>query len=69
MEIDSSENLANNLEWTKFGIEKGFAALEKLLRVSSVEYWIWNELNFADCFLLSQIAQAIRFKVNICHSS
>ena len=49
--------------WTKQHIEKGFEALEKLLKESSGYYSVGNQITFADLFLLPQLRNANRYEV------
>jgi len=53
------------LEWCQFWIKKGFAALEKLLAKTSGKYAFGDGVTLADCYLLPQVYNANRFKVDL----
>merc|ERR1712080_55185 len=52
-------------EWAKHYIAKGFDALEKMLSVCSGEYSVGDEVTLADCCLVPQVYNALRFKVDM----
>ncbi|GLJ16339.1 hypothetical protein SUGI_0276470 [Cryptomeria japonica] len=53
------------LAWPKYHIEKGFNALEKLLKNVSGKYCVGDEVTLADVFLAPQIFSAARFNVDM----
>jgi len=46
-------------------INTGFKALETILKESSGKYSVGNEVSFADCYLVPQVANARRFGVDL----
>jgi maleylacetoacetate isomerase len=46
-------------------INTGFKALETILKESSGKYCLGNDVSFADCYLIPQIANARRFGVDM----
>jgi len=52
-------------EWAQTFIENGFKAVEKLLETNAGKYSVGDEVSLADCFLLPQIYNANRFKVDL----
>ena len=52
-------------EWCKKSIEDGFDSLEKLLQETAGIYCVGNEVSMADCCLIPQIFNALKFNVNI----
>ena len=51
--------------WCKESIENGFDALEKLLEKTAGIYCVGNDVSMADCCLIPQIFNAVRFNVNV----
>lgn len=47
-------------QWSKFWINKGLAAIEKLLAESAGEYCVGDEITLADCCLVPQVFNARR---------
>merc|ERR1712129_57114 len=52
-------------EWCKQSIEDGFGSLEKLLEKTAGIYCVGNAVSMADCCLIPQIFNAMRYKVNV----
>ncbi|XP_057470343.1 glutathione S-transferase zeta class-like isoform X1 [Actinidia eriantha] len=64
--IEEKVNPEEKLVWVKYHIEKGFAAVEKLLKDYAGKYATGNEVHLADLFLAPQIHAAIkRFSVDM----
>ncbi len=55
----------SKLEWGKEAIERGFVALEALLKQTAGTYCVGDSLSLADAFLVPQIYNARRFKVDL----
>nr|ABK25945.1 unknown [Picea sitchensis] len=53
------------LAWPKHFIEKGFTALEKLLKGVAGKYSVGDQLTLADIFLVPQVFSARRFNVDM----
>lgn len=53
------------MEWGKNVIENGFEALEKTLQATAGKYCIGNEVTLPDLFLVPQVYNANRFKVDM----
>ncbi|GMH06917.1 hypothetical protein Nepgr_008757 [Nepenthes gracilis] len=58
--IEEKFNPDEKLPWVQCHIQKGFAALEKLLKVHGGKYATGNEVGLADVFLAPQIDAAIK---------
>ncbi|ETO26371.1 maleylacetoacetate isomerase isoform 1, partial [Reticulomyxa filosa] len=52
-------------EWAKQCIEEGFEALEKLLKECSGKYCVGDSVSMADCVLVPQVYNAVRFNVDM----
>ncbi|NP_001088856.1 glutathione S-transferase zeta 1 L homeolog [Xenopus laevis] len=52
-------------EWAKHFITRGFQALEKMLQITSGSYCVGDEVTVADLCLVPQVANAVRFKVDL----
>ncbi|KAJ8748932.1 hypothetical protein K2173_013368 [Erythroxylum novogranatense] len=64
--LDEKVGPEERLLWAKSSIEKGFLALEKLLRDFAGTYGTGEEVNMVDVFLAPQIAVAVeRWKVDM----
>ena len=51
--------------WIRHWISLGFASFEKLLNKTSGEFCVGDSPGVADCFLIPQVYNAIRFKVDM----
>jgi len=56
---------AKRAEIARHPIVRGFTALESMLKESSGKYSVGDEVTFADCYLVPQIANARRFAVDM----
>ncbi|KAF5953008.1 hypothetical protein HYC85_010952 [Camellia sinensis] len=64
--IEEKVGLEERLSWAQNNIEKGFIALEKLLKDSSGKYATGDKVYMADVFLAPQIAIAAkRFNIDM----
>ncbi|XP_059652161.1 glutathione S-transferase zeta class-like isoform X2 [Cornus florida] len=64
--IEENVNADARVAWAKYHIEKGFAALEKLLKDYAGKYATGDEVFLADLFLAPQIHGAInRFNIDM----
>lgn len=64
--IEEKVNSDEKLLWAKYHIQKGFAALEKLLQDHAGKYATGDEVCLADCFLAPQIYAALnKFHVDM----
>ncbi|XP_038902819.1 glutathione S-transferase 2-like [Benincasa hispida] len=64
--IEEKSGPAEKLRWVQHHIEKGFTALEKLLKAHAGKYATGDEIFLADLFLAPQILGAIsRFSVDM----
>ncbi|XP_039033656.1 glutathione S-transferase zeta class-like isoform X2 [Hibiscus syriacus] len=64
--IEEKVSPEEKVPWAKFHIEKGFGALEKLLKDHAGKYAIGDEVAMADAFLAPQILAGIqRFNVDM----
>ncbi|PPD84594.1 hypothetical protein GOBAR_DD18462 [Gossypium barbadense] len=64
--IEEKVSPDEKIPWTKFHIEKGFEALEKLLKDHAGKYATGDEVSMADLFLAPQILAGIeRFNVDM----
>ncbi|XP_038999796.1 glutathione S-transferase zeta class-like [Hibiscus syriacus] len=64
--IEEKVSTDEKILWAKFHIEKGFGALEKLLKDHAGKYAIGDEVAMADAFLAPQIHAGInRFNVDM----
>ncbi len=52
-------------EWYQHWVRKGFAAIEKTLQSTAGNYCFANDVTLADVFLVPQVYNANRFKVDI----
>ncbi len=52
-------------EWTKFWIAEGFNALEIKLQSCAGKFCIGDKVTAADCFLVPQVYNAIRFEIDM----
>jgi maleylacetoacetate isomerase len=52
-------------EWAKYWIEEGFKGLEKMLETTAGKYCYGDEVTMADCVLVPQVYNAIRFGVDM----
>lgn len=50
-------------EWAKSVITQGFDALEKMLEKTAGKYAVGDEVSLADCCIIPQVYNAIRFGV------
>lgn len=53
------------LEWAQHWIIRGFEALEKVLVKTSGTYSVADSVSMADCVVVPQVANAVRFKVDL----
>jgi len=53
------------VEWGKHWIDSGFTSLEKMLEKSAGKYCFGDEITMADLFLVPQVYNANRFKVEM----
>ncbi|XP_029642112.1 maleylacetoacetate isomerase [Octopus sinensis] len=53
------------MEWSLYWIEKGFHALENLLKQSAGKYCVGDEITMADLCLVPQVYNAERYNVNM----
>nr|ADD82544.1 glutathione S-transferase zeta [Azumapecten farreri] len=53
------------MEWGKFWIDKGFHALEELLKRTAGKYCVGDKVTMADACLVPQVYNANRFKVDM----
>jgi len=63
--VEADAAVHTKLNWAKHYIAKGFDALEQMLAVSSGEYCVGDDVTLADCCLVPQVFNAIRFKVEM----
>jgi len=56
---------AKRPEWAKYWIEEGFKGLELVLKQTSGEYCVGDQITFADCLLVPQVYNAVRWKVDM----
>uniref|UniRef100_A0A0A0LQD4 Glutathione transferase n=1 Tax=Cucumis sativus TaxID=3659 RepID=A0A0A0LQD4_CUCSA len=64
--IEEKSGPAEKLRWVQHNIEKGFTALEKLLKPHAGKYATGDEIYMADLFLAPQIHGAInRFNIDM----
>ena len=55
----------DKMEWGKHWITRGFEILEKSLQKTTGKYSIGDDITSADCFLVPQVYNANRFKVEM----
>lgn len=53
------------VEWGRYWIERGFDALEAVVRQSAGQYCVGDQVGAADAFLIPQIYNASRFEVDM----
>ncbi|XP_021353595.1 maleylacetoacetate isomerase-like [Mizuhopecten yessoensis] len=53
------------MEWGKFWIDKGFQALEEILKRTAGKYCVGDTVTIADACLVPQVYNANRFKVDM----
>ncbi|XP_060074672.1 maleylacetoacetate isomerase-like [Ylistrum balloti] len=53
------------MEWGKFWIDKGFVALEQILKRTAGKYCVGDSVTMADACLVPQVYNANRFKVDM----
>ncbi|KAJ7967905.1 Glutathione-S-transferase [Quillaja saponaria] len=63
--IEDKVSPDEKLAWAKYHIEKGFTALEKLLKDHAGRYATGDEVFLADIFLAPQFSAATRFHVDM----
>ncbi|KAK6945681.1 Glutathione S-transferase, C-terminal [Dillenia turbinata] len=64
--IEEKVSPDDKIPWVKYHIEKGFTALEKLLKDSAGRYATGDEVSVADLFIAPQVHSAItRFEVDM----
>ncbi|XP_026789775.3 maleylacetoacetate isomerase isoform X3 [Pangasianodon hypophthalmus] len=56
---------AEKVQWAQHFINKGFNALESILKQTSGTYCVGNEISMADICLVPQVYNAERFKVDL----
>jgi len=64
-EIDENTSKQMKNDWAKECIEEGLTALEAIVKDSSGKYCVGDELSMADCVLVPQVYNAVRFGVNM----
>lgn len=60
-----SQDEAKRLEWNQYFIRRGLSAFEKLTQSHGGEFSYGDSLTAADLFLIPQVYNALRFKVNM----
>jgi maleylacetoacetate isomerase len=63
--IEKISDAETRLKWAQDHINEGFTALEQLLKSVAGKYCVGDELTLADVFLVPQIGNANRFKVDV----
>lgn len=63
--IEEKLGVEERLAWPKQFIEKGFTALEKLLKDVAGKYCVGDQVTMADIFLVPQVFGARRFNVDM----
>ncbi|KAL7862030.1 hypothetical protein SRHO_G00134710 [Serrasalmus rhombeus] len=58
---------AEKVQWAQHFINRGFEALEPILKQTAGTYCVGNEISMADICLVPQVYNAERFKVDINH--
>jgi len=53
------------MEWAQHWIDFGFQGLEKVLSKTAGKYCVGDDLTLADCVLVPQVYNALRFKVDM----
>ena len=61
----AEEKAAAKAEWLKHFITFGFEALEQLLQKSAGRYAVGDAVTLADAFLVPQVFNAVRWKVDM----
>ncbi|XP_061599209.1 maleylacetoacetate isomerase isoform X1 [Cololabis saira] len=56
---------AEKMEWAQHFIDRGFQALEPMLKQTSGKYCVGDEISMADICLVPQVYNAERFKVDV----
>jgi len=56
---------AEKMQWAQHFIERGFQALEPILKETAGTYCVGDEISMADICLVPQVYNAERFKVNV----
>uniref|UniRef100_A0A1A8H5P9 Maleylacetoacetate isomerase n=1 Tax=Nothobranchius korthausae TaxID=1143690 RepID=A0A1A8H5P9_9TELE len=56
---------AEKLQWAQHFIDRGFQALEPILKQTSGKYCVGDEISMADICLVPQVYNAERFKVDV----
>ncbi|KAG0586737.1 hypothetical protein M758_2G057900 [Ceratodon purpureus] len=64
-EIEALAGPEERFKWAQDHINIGFTALEQLLKKAAGKYTVGDELTLADVFLVPQIGNAHRFKVDL----
>ncbi|CAJ1073622.1 maleylacetoacetate isomerase isoform X2 [Xyrichtys novacula] len=56
---------ADKVQWSQHFIDRGFKALEPILKQTAGKYCVGDEISMADICLVPQVYNAERFKVNM----
>ncbi|XP_053191081.1 maleylacetoacetate isomerase [Scomber japonicus] len=56
---------AEKVEWSQYFINRGFQALEPILKQTAGKYCVGDEISMADLCLVPQVFNAERFKVDV----
>nr|XP_020446708.1 maleylacetoacetate isomerase isoform X1 [Monopterus albus] len=56
---------ADKVHWAQYFIERGFQALEPILKQTAGKYCVGDEISMADICLVPQVYNAERFKVDV----
>jgi len=63
--VPEDQKTATKISWGKYWIDRGFTALEQLLKDTSGEFCVGDTLSMADLCLVPQVYNANRFKVDM----
>ena len=64
-EIGSRFGVEHKIPWGKWAVSRGLSFFDRVIETTKGKYCMGNTITLADVFLVSQLANAARFEVDM----